>query len=66
MKHQGLQEFLRPRSPERGAADSHQGCDWLQEEELLQKPDESLKLPPSVSLQAAGGRRRTSWAVPEF
>lgn len=69
MKHQGLQGFLQPLIPQercsftREEGESH--TDWicLQEEELLQKPEESLeKSAPSVPLQAAEGLRRGSWA----
>jgi len=43
--------------------ESHKDWVSLQEEELLQKPDESLKkFTPSIALQAAEGLRWRSWA----
>lgn len=43
--------------------ESHKDWVSLQEEELLQKPDESLKkFTPSISLQEAEGLRGRSWA----
>ena len=43
--------------------ESHKDWICLQEEELLQKPDESLKkFTPNISLQETEGLRRRSWA----
>lgn len=69
MKHQGLQEFPQPLIPQernsltRVQGESHKDWVSLQEEELLQKPDESLnKFTPRIALQEAEGLRRRRWA----
>lgn len=69
MKHQGLQEFLQPLISPReeqlyqSEGESHKDWVCLQEEELLKKPDESLKrFTPSISLQEAEGLGWRSWA----